>query len=245
MKVDELGLPIQRDFDANDQLNRVGLLSLSSERWYQQLTKLQVTPGVYRRHGKADPNNVSGDQLVPVFAAAMRWDKREFGQLTLRMLGRFGFAQNTHDTDGTRKRLPDFLLPRVLPLITRAYLPSVLVCPFDILLVIQVLLALVPYKTMDDNFKLHRRSPDDVDQDVNLCATLYACNLKKSTLLSRVAVRIYEENRPESLGGSPSVEGALRWYHRSEAGGNPEVGEVQVTQWKRALAVAYGRMKLL
>lgn len=244
MITDENGLPVQRDFDAGDQLNRVGTLATMMPNWYTQLTKLRLKPGVYVRFVGANPNNVSGDQLVPVFGAALRHDSKEFRNLVFRMFLRLGFAQNTHDTDGTFKGIPDFLLPRVIPFIARAYLPACMVCPFDILLVLQTLLALFPYKTMDDKFWLYRKTPDDVDQDVNLVNTLYVCNMKKSTSLSRFAALLYEENRARSFGGEPKVDGALWWYHRAEAKGNPEIGAVQIKQWRRTLAIAYKQIYL-
>jgi len=245
MKVDHHGLPVQTDGDAGDQLNRVGLLALLHDRWYIQLAKLRVSPGVYRRGTNLPTNTVSGDQLVPVFGATLRRDSKEFNTMVMKTILRLGFAPNTHDTDGTRKFLPDFLLPRILPFMARAYLPSVLVCLTDLLLMVQVGFALLPFKTMDDRFTPVRKTPDDVDQDVNLVATLYTCNMKCPTFFSKLAVLLYENKRPVSLGGSPNVEGALRWYHRADSGGNPEVGEVQVTMWRRALAVAQGRFRVI
>lgn len=245
MIVDEMGLPTQRDGDRGDQLNRVGLLALLHDRWYIQLSKLRVSPGVYRRGINLSTNTVSGDQLVPVFGAALRRDSKEFNSMVMKTILRLGFAPNTHDTDGTRKFLPDFLLPRILPFMARAYLPGVLVCLTDLTLMVQVGFALLPFKTMDNQLKPVRKTGDDVDQDVNLVATLYACNMKRPTYFSKLAAREYEKKRPVSLGGAPNVEGALRWYHRADSGGNPEVGEVQVTMWRRALAVAQGRFRVI
>lgn len=245
MIVDETGLPTQRDGDRGDQLNRVGLLALLHDRWYIQLAKLRVSPGVYRRGTNLPTNTVSGDQLVPVFGAALRRDSKEFNSMVMKTILRLGFAPNTHDTDGTRKFLPDFLLPRILPFMARAYLPGFLVCLTDLLLMVQIGFVLLPFKTMDDQLKPVRKTGDDVDQDVNLVATLYACNMKRPTFFSKLAARLYEKKRPVTLGGAPNVEGALRWYHRSEAGGNPEVGEVQIAMWRRTLAVAQGRFTLL
>lgn len=257
MRLDKYGLPVQADGDRGDQLNRVGILALSDEAWYKKLTYLYCYPGKYVRHINGNPNNVSGDQLVPVFAAQMltthpQRDAR-FGDITLAMFKRLGFAQNTHDTTpGKRKLLPDFLLHRVLPFIARVYVPvysggpfsqlkvyigHAIVCLADTALFLNTLVTVIDLRS--------RNNPDHVDPFVNACATLYSCNVYRPTYLSKLSARMLEAGAINTTGfadakrtGLSPVMSGLVWYHRADSGGNPEVGTVQVRQWSETLKIA-------
>lgn len=244
MHLDKHGLPIQSDSDPLDQLNRVGLLALSDVSWAIRLHDLSVDDGVYVRHVGGNPNNVSGDQLVPVFAANMLTASRSTAKPSLRtwlfdclckqLAKRLGFAQNTHDTTpGKTKLMPDFLLHRVLPFIARVYGWHTIVCLADTVLFLNTLVTVIDLRL--------RNNPDHVDPFVNGCATLYACNVYRPTRLSKLSARMLEAGAIETfegkVGGS-KVNGALRWYHRAASNGNPEIAEVQVAQWVETLKIA-------
>ncbi len=199
-----------------------------------------------------NPNNVSGDQLVPVFASQML-SKRPFAPSALRatcrqLARRLGFAQNTHDTptnelpNGQRKLLPDFLLHRVIMFIARVYGWRTIVCFADTILFLNTLVTVIDLRLRND--------PDHVDPFVNSCATLYACNVYRPTYLSKLSARTLNAGAIKTLGNNIYAEtddgipylnlvvGGLRWYHRAASGGNPEVGEVQVAQWLETLKIA-------
>lgn len=242
MNLDTNGLPVQADGDALDQLNRVGILALSDGHWKLQMQMLEVDPpGVMVRHIGANPNNVSGDQLVPAFACTMVKRDGYFRDMVGQLLKRFGFAQNTHDTDGSRKLVPDFLLHRVIMFIARVYAPRL--APLaDVVLFINTLVTVIDLRLRND--------PDHVDPFVNAVATLYSCNVYRPTYLSKLSARMLERWSIKTLGDNDSyapyamnpissnVIGGLRWYHRAASGGNPEIGEVQVEQWNATLKIA-------
>lgn len=296
MNLDRNGLPVQSDGDALDQLNRVGILALNDVSWRKKLAWLEMdqSRGVYTRYVNSNPNNVSGDQLVPVFAAAMFTDTPDMLFLVKQLAKRLGFAQNTHDTDGSRKLVPDFMLHRVLPFIARAYPPvciegrnvdlkgyngippmasktgntmpfiasirqlitrvfgslavyladitawlgHTIVCLADTALLINTLVTIIDLRVTND--------PDHVDPFVNAVATLYACNVYRPTFLSKLSARMLEtgalkntgyiDRHPEWFDGP--VAGGLLHYHRAASGGNPEVGDVQIEQWKATLKIA-------
>jgi hypothetical protein len=237
MHLDEQGLPMQADGDKNDQLQRIAMIAAAasltgrndelSSRCAQALTgSHQVSPGVYVRYQGGSTNNVSGDQLVAALAAHVA--AKRTGQVLLmaaRCIMRLGFAQNYKDglSGQERIKLPDFMLVRALPLFTRA---SLLLYPIaiitDFILLLQVAAACGPVWRDDAGFS--RRSPDDVDDNCTV-ATLAACRARMPTPASMLAAFAFAKLRPANYGGTPAVIGALRWYHRAESGGNPEVAE--------------------
>jgi hypothetical protein len=241
------GMPCQADGDSLDTLNRVGILALTDLDWSMRLWDLYVGDGCYTRHVNANPNNVSGDQLVPVFAARMLSTRYTvatkynsatwyFDEMYLAMLKRLGFAQNTHDTNGSRKLLPDFLLHRVLPFIARVYTPR-LVWLADVALFMNTLVTVIDLRI--------RNNPDHVDPFVNACATLFACNTYQPTYLSKLSTRMLEAGAINDTGfqdaemnDSSRVANGIAWYHRTASGGNPEVGIVQLDQWDETLKIA-------
>ncbi|CAB4200523.1 hypothetical protein UFOVP1351_47 [uncultured Caudovirales phage] len=212
---------------------------------------LQPMPGVYVRHVGGDPANVSADQLIPVLAAHVaRRDVRQVARMAWTCVKRLGFAQNYKDgLNGTeRTKIPDFMLLRALPLFARAH-----ACLYPMALVVDALLVLATAASVgpifrDDKLLPTRRSPDDVDDNC-IITTLVTCRAVMPTPLSYMASRLYARLRPWNYGCTgvrdfasiyPDVPpghflepykhspayGALRWYHRAEAGGNPEIAEL-------------------
>lgn len=113
MNLDSHGLPVQSNGDANDQLNRCGLIAVAGQidkdlprehywLWFSCIATLvgshQVKPGVYVRYVGGNANNVSADQLLPVLCAwiCLR-DWSQAGLMFIRMVNRLGFAQNYTD----------------------------------------------------------------------------------------------------------------------------------------------------
>lgn len=256
MHLDEHGLPCTLSggkLDANDQLQRCGMIVAAEEilnekptrpeHYYFSCLKAinethQVKPGIYVRHIGGDPANVSADQLIGALAAHVALgNTKQVLWLALRCLLRLGFAQNYKDglSGEDRTKIPDFMLLRALPLFTRAsrWLYPVAAIS-DLLLVLAALAAVGPVWRDDKGFT--KRSPDDVD-DNNTILTFAVCRFKMPTPLSYLASRIYGRLRPWNYGCRDSqvyfddnvyhpVYGALRWYHRAENGGNPEIAEM-------------------
>lgn len=71
---------------------------------------------------------------------------------------------------------------------------------------------------------------DDVGDDVNLFCTLMQANLVSPSRTAKLALEYYFHSRPTNYGvtklGAPdNVSGALMWYFRADAGGNPEIAQ--------------------
>ncbi len=261
MNLDKYGLPVQADGDANDQLQRIGMiltaaaiidkdelanrLEVTCIRAIQiDMEILQPSPGIFLRHVNGDPKTVSADQLIAILGFfTMSGVIFYIWPMFKQMMKRFGFAQNTKDgLDGKgnegKTKMPDFMLIRALPLFLRAHwclYPILLLS--DALLVLSALSAVGPVWKDGGGFKT--RSPDDVD-DNNTILTLSVCRVRFPTPLVLFAVWIFAKLRPWNHGcvgraeeafplySYKPVYGALRWYHRAEAGGNPEIAEM----WK-------------
>lgn len=253
MNLDEHGLPRQSYGDVNDQLQRCGMvvaaacisdtvrldqvdLYFNCKRAIEKT--LQPRPGTYVRHVGGNANNVSADQLIGALCGhvALRNTRHVFWMF-IRMVCRLGCAQNYKDgLDGTeRVKIPDFMALRASPLFCRGHwflYPCAMLS--DVLLVALALVACGPVWRDDKGFS--KRSPDDVD-DNNTIVTLAVCRYRMPTPLSYLASRIYGKLRPWNYGCRDSqvyfddnvyhpVYGALRWYHRAENGGNPEIAEM-------------------
>lgn len=230
MNLDSNGLPVQADGDANDQLQRVGMIVVGAALGGndsvlpQQLVvdcfaalvpggELTPEKNVYRRNSAANPNTCSADQLIPVIA------HRAIHKLPV---PRRLFAQNTHTIEGKRKLLPDLLFLRAAPLYFRH---SVLRYLFDLLLPMMAYFA--TGKVWKDDQGFADRSPDDVD-DANGIITMAVCHDINPTPMSKYACRLYARRRPTNfgvtkLGAQNNIQGALEWYNRAESGGNPEL----------------------
>lgn len=242
MHTDEYGLPMQADGDRQDQLNRVGLLLTAL--WLSPIkgtnglrllgglfNLLQPRRGVYTRFTGSPENNVTADQLLPVLACYISArNKRGALWMLFRLLCRLGFAQNTRKIEGGKWKLPDFMLLRALPLLCRIHwvtYPLALIA--DLYLLVTALACRLPV-WRDDSLLPVKRSPDDVDDNNAIC-TFVTCRKILPTPVSIVAARLYGALRPVNygvtkLGAENNIIGALRWYHRAESGGNPEVAEV-------------------
>lgn len=219
MNLDKFNLPVQSNGDAADQLQRVGMIGVGDilgddfiDIPFDNALKilLQPEPGVYARFVGAVTNDVTGDQLIPTMALWVLMDS-----FTAIRNMNWVFAQNTRKQgEPDVKTIPDFMLLRAAPLLVRSsYLLYPLCYAVDLLLVIASII-----------FVCINRGFDDVD-DNNLVITLVACKAKMPTLLSYIAGKIYLKLR------AYSPEYALRRYHRTESGGNPEIGE----QWCQLL----------
>ncbi len=218
MHVDSYGLPVQADGDANDQLQRCGMIMAAHclrndfyeiEQWEVNcLVALdsgvfEHSPGVYVRHVGGDTNNVSADQLIAALAAHVA--AGNIGQISAMFkacIKRFGFAQNVKDgldAKNHRSKLPDFLFVRGLPLFTRAHwllYPVSLLS--DLLLVLQALAAVGPVFP-DGSFLPHKRGPDDVDHN-NTILTLAVCSHIRPTPLSWLARKLFGKFCPNNRG---------------------------------------------
>ncbi len=256
MFLDEYGLPTQRDGDKNDQLQRVGMivtaLCLKEEIGFRELlermifrgalaVELQPKPGIYTRYVGGDPENVSADQLIAALCAHVAdYDWKQVRLMFKACVKRFGFAQNVKDglNGSEKKKIPDYLALRALPLFVRAHwLCYPLAVVVDLLLVFAALAACGPVWRDDKGFS--KRSPDDVDDNCTI-ATLAVCRKRMPTPFSILACKLYGKLRPWNLGCRMNikkgawwgtyefhpVQGSLAWYHRAEAGGNPEIAEL-------------------
>jgi hypothetical protein len=234
VNLDEHGLPIQSDGDKRDQLQRCGMIAtaqvLTGGAADPLLTtavfeKLQVSPGVYTRFIGGSTDNVSADQLIPIIAFCIAAGfTHEVKSLFKAMMKRGGFAQNYRDGLSDRQgiKVPDLMLFRAAPLFARAKKPFYpLAMLADIYLMLMALTACLD------------RHPDHVD-DNNLVMTLIVCNERMPTPISRKALQLYKKFRAWNYGCTDEracdngsfVYGALRHYHRAEAGGNPEVADL-------------------
>lgn len=246
MNLDQYGLPVQANGDANDQLQRVGMILTAAAILDEDMdisklehdclnaisspNLLQPSPGVFVRHPGGDPQTTSGDQLISALASfiAIGSGGHAFDMFKT-CIQRFGFAQNTKDglNDSTQTKTPDFFIIRALPLFLRMS-PVLYPIAFfaDALLVVSALLAVGPVWRDEGGFKA--RSPDDVD-DNSIILTLGTCRSRYPTLFSYLAIKLYSKLRPQNLGNEINRPyGALKWYHRAGSGGNPEIAEM----WK-------------
>lgn len=221
MHLDAYGLPIQSDGDAEDQLNRVGLL-VSSFAILDQLNEetlsfamtarasLQVD-GVYKRHVNGNHENVSADQLIPMACAWRLLGYRvQLNQMYRRMINRFGFAQNIVDGlngDHVTKKIPDFMFLRAAPVFFRDTKWRYF---WDIYLFVLVI---------GDWFYL-KTDKDPADVNVTACTFLVALKVNP-TFVSKLAWKLWRKLRP-------GLEFWIERYHRAEAKGNPEVGDLLI-----------------
>lgn len=208
----------------------------------QIISKFEVEPGVYVRHPdpkrwSSNPDTTSRDQLVPVIAYCGAYqDYARLWRLFRATASRGMFAQNILDTgDGeTVQKVPDTMIGH-LGLFIRAggywtapLYPVLLVT--DTVDLIGTILELVPVHWEETDKRLRTRALGDVDDNNTIIAQLMAVSFKP-TPISWLNRQLYSLFRPVNygntiLGESNRVMGALAWYHRSEAGGNPEIAEL-------------------
>jgi hypothetical protein len=251
MNLDQYGLPVQSDGDANDQLQRCGMVSVAAhlnrsvgdleQNCEQAITRLlQIKPGIYTRYVGGSPDNVSADQLIAALGShVVANDRKQIWLMFKEMTRRFGFAQNYKDglNDDAKTKIPDFMFLRALPLFTRATILFYPICLItDALLVLSALSACGPV-WRDGTEGFARRAPGDVD-DNNTILTLAACRHKMPTPFSILSCFLFAHLRPWNYGcirvtgeltnnrAYAPAYGALRHYHRAESGGNPEIAEM-------------------
>lgn len=204
--------------------------------------RLTAGRGIYKRHSSGDPRNVSADQLISALGAlvVLRW-REEILDLFVATYRRLGFAQNfrrIHD-NSEHWKIPDFLLIRALPLFARAHWALYpLAVVVDVLLLPLAIGVILPV-WRDDKLIPVKRTPDEVD-DNNTILTLAVCRARMPTPLSYFAAKLFARIRPWNYGCASEtaargpvetanqfawdpVNGALRWYHRKENGGNPQI----------------------
>lgn len=218
MHLDEFGLPVQKNGDNQDQLQRVGMIGVG-----QQLNKdmillnygvindallvgLQPSEGLYRRFTGGPLNTATGDQLVPVMAYwTIKRNAYEMDGM------RWVFAQNTISIFGGSKTVPDFILFRMIPFLVRMHWVLYPLCVImDVLLILAVI------------SRIWAGSETDTD-DNNTIITVAVCKAIMPTPLSFIAAKLYKYGRR-----APGLVGALRAYHAASTGGNPEVAELWV-----------------
>ena len=196
---------------------------------------LRVAPGRYIRHPNREewwskPNETTRDQLIPWIIALGELSRvsqiytNVFWELfrTLAKRGFFGF--NTANS-----YIPDTFLFHASVLIraaTRSWLAWPLLCVTDVMLFLGSFLSTMsPLRWNDGSWRIERVSPDHTD-DWNEVLTHIQAFGNNSTPFSYWARKWYFKHRPESYGllafntRNPAW-GALSWYNRTDAGGNP------------------------
>lgn len=209
----------------------------------QIMNKFEVEPGIYVRHPdpmrwSSDPNTTSRDQLVPVIAYCGAYgDYGRLGRLFKATLKRGLFAQNIFkigDNDGQHWKVPDTMVG-TLGLFIRAggwYTAPLypLLLTTDMADLFATLLNLIPLHWEESNLKFRFTENRDVDDNNTIIGQLMAVKFKP-TPISWLNRQIYAWTRSVNngntiLGERNPVMGALSWYHRAEAGGNPEMAEL-------------------
>jgi hypothetical protein len=239
MHLSPFGFPAQADGITDDSLNRTATLALTSEYWTKQMLRLEVEPGVFVRHIGDNPDNVSGDQLLGVYGvAALRLPDLQ-KRLMVQLRKSWGFAPNKVQMHSGRKKTPDFLLFRVLPIIARfegSWIPRLFA---DVFTVLNIGSALFPYKAADNTWKLKPKGNTETDSAIHAVNLLYIAMKKKPTILAKLAVWMYAKGRVRAPAeGEDGVETALTYYHSAQFLGNPEVGEVQIKMWRETKKLA-------
>jgi hypothetical protein len=238
MHLDSNGFPVQADGVGDDTLQRVATLALRSMHWRLKMLELEVAPGVFVRQVGDNPNNVSGDQLMSVFAAAIKLKSLQ-PRLRWELIKRAGFSQNTRTMHSNKAKVPDFLLLRVLPFMCRyegSWIPRWL---GDLAAFVNVGTSLIPYKFADNSLLPHRKDDTETDSAIHAVNTLFAIMETKPTWIGKLTVRMYAKYRgPAPAQGQDNIEKALNYYHSPQFLGNPEVGEEQVILWRRAKEIA-------
>lgn len=206
------------------------------------IDKFEVEPGVYVRHPdpsrwSANPYTTSRDQLVPVIAYCAAYaDYPRLWRLFGAVAARGFFAQNfiENGPGKTQIKMPDTMLAH-LGLFIRAggdytlpLYPLLLVT--DTIHLIGTLISILPIHISDGGKDIRFKEMRDVDDNNKIIAHLMAAKFKP-TPISWLDRQIYSLTRPMNFGNTVMGEtnpvmGALVWYHRLEAGGNPEIAEL-------------------
>jgi hypothetical protein len=208
----------------------------------QNMEKLEIAPGVYVRHPDptrwySNPDTTSRDQLIPVIAyCAAYQDYPRLWRLFKATAMRGFFAQNLLriGDDPQAPKVPDTWLGH-LGLFIRAggwwtapLYPLLFVT--DSIDLAGTILAVIPIHYEERTGILRLSEPRDVDDNNTIIGHLMALRFKP-TPISWLNRQVYALTRPVNygnliLGETNPVMGALAWYHRSSAGGNPEIAEL-------------------
>lgn len=220
LHMDDLNLIVQADGDGGDTAQRTGMfyfLYHDPNGFQQALEKLEVYPGIYVRHPaqrdfRSDPRRFSRDQQRPLIIAMGKYGMtdrlwRMFAGHVLRM----GKYQNM-DVIG-----PIGIGEYIRAFDAKLFYPLLLATDLNLFL---SSLYLIAEASLD---------PNNVD-DNNHVMTLLQARDVMPTPFGWLALKAYLELRPQNFGntvlGKPHpVHGALAWYHRADAGGNPLLGE--------------------
>ncbi len=217
---DDLGLIVQSDGDGGDTAQRTGMyyyLNNDAEGFQKALDHLEIHPGIYVRHPsqdgfRSDPRRFSRDQQRPLIIAMGKYGMQaRLWRMTLGHIARLGKYQNL-----------DFISPVGVGEYVRALDLKIL---YPLLLVTDACLVLSSLHLVS----VASIDPNDVD-DNNHAMTLLQAQEAMPTPAGWFALKIYLGLRPKNLGNSnlgkkDAVDGAFAWYHRSENGGNPSIGE--------------------
>jgi len=208
------------------------------------MDNFEVQPGIYVRHPDytkwySNPDTTSRDQLLPVIAYCAAYeDYPRLWRLFKATAGRGFFAQNTiRIGDGENDtKLPDPMQLNVAQFIraggwwTAPLYPLLFI--FDSYELVGTVLAALPLHFKDDHLIPRKKNLNDVD-DNNIVIQHLLAAVYKPTPISELNRYLYSVLRPinygnTKLGERNHVMGALRWYHRSEFGGegNPEIAEI-------------------
>ncbi|MBX3021183.1 MAG: hypothetical protein KF799_05845 [Bdellovibrionales bacterium] len=227
----------------NRETNSIVVVEIPERRDSKKIiAKFEVEPGVYVRHPdptrwSSEPATTSRDQLLPVIAYCGAYqDYERLGRLFVAVAKRGFFAQNLFKIADPelKPKIPDTMIG-TLGLFIRAggwytapLYPLLLVTDTGDL--ISTLLNLIPVHWEESNLRLRWKEPRDVDDNNTVISQLMAVAFKP-TPISWLNRQIYAWTRSPNngnliLGERNPVMGALVWYHRTEAGGNPEMAEL-------------------
>lgn len=210
--------------------------------WLKAVYLFEVRPGVYVRHPDkskwySNPDTTSRDQLVPaIIALGAHKQFWKLADVEWQILKRGFFAQNIYrnwePVETQKKKIPDTFL-FCLGILIRAWgyraLPLYpLLLVLDFVDLIGQAIELIPIHVTDEA-KVRRKDPGDAD-DMNTVNKHLQALAFMPTPFSWLARKIYSKFRMKTFGtltlGEPNrVMGALRWYNRPEANGNPEIAE--------------------
>lgn len=206
------------------------------------MSRFEVRPGIYVRHPDpsrwySNPDTTSRDQVVPVIAYCGAYqDYARLWRLFKATAGRAFFAQNTlRIGDGeVERKVPDTMIA-FIGLFIRAggwYTAPLYPLLFltDAIDLVGTVFNTIPLHWDESRFQLRWAESRDVDDNNTIIAHLVAARFKP-TPLSWLNRMLYAYTRQRNYGNSVlgeenAVMGALAWYHRLDAGGNPELAEL-------------------
>ncbi len=206
------------------------------------INKFEVSPGIYVRHPDpqrwySDPDTTSRDQLVPLIAYCGAYrDYPRLWRFFKAVVKRGFFSQNIQRAGDVPKKwkTPDTFLGH-LGLFIRAggaYTDPLYPLLFvtDTIDFIGTLLQHFPLHFTLSSKRFRMKEMRDVDDNNAIIAHLMAAHFKP-TPISELDRYVYSLTRRWNYGNSlmgelNPVMGAMAWYHRSEARGNPEMAEL-------------------